>query len=270
MKKKIKWAGLLALSLVFLTACGRGAVTSDSTGAWDQLIYWFGQIIQALSLNGQVGLGIILFTILIRTLLLPLFQIQMKSSRKMQELQPQIRALQEQYPGKDLESQRLLKEATDKLYKENEVKLSATTLPLLIQMPILIALYQALTRVESLRVGHFLWLNIGETDPYFILPVLAAGFTFFSIWLSNQSAPEKNVAMQVMAYAMSVMIFLFALTAASGVSLYWVVSNAYQVFQTLVFNNPFKIVAERQAKVDAERDRQARIRRAQKKARKKK
>ncbi|CRH93389.1 Membrane protein YidC [Chlamydia trachomatis] len=67
-----------------------------------------------------------------------------------------------------------------------------------------------------------------------------------------------------------VMIFWFALTAASGVSLYWVVSNAYQVFQTLLLNNPFKIVAERQAKIAAEKEREAKIRRAQKKARKKK
>ncbi|MGZ7259714.1 YidC/Oxa1 family membrane protein insertase, partial [Streptococcus pyogenes] len=79
-----------------------------------------------------------------------------------------------------------------------------------------------------------------------------------------------NVATMVMTYAMPLMILWFAATAASGVALYWTVSNAYQVFQTLLLNNPFKIVAERQAKLDAEKDRQAKIRRAQKKARKKK
>ena len=66
------------------------------------------------------------------------------------------------------------------------------------------------------------------------------------------------------------MIFWFAVNAASGVALYWVVSNAFQVVQTLLLNNPFKIVAERQAKLDAEKERQAKIRRAQKKARKRK
>lgn len=270
LKKKVKWAGLLTLTLLVLTACGTGEVTSQSTGAWDQLIYWFASIIQFLSINGQIGIGIILFTLLIRTLLLPLFQFQMNSTRKMQELQPQIRELQERYAGKDMESRQLLAEATQKLYKDNGVNMYASFIPLLIQMPILIALFQALTRVEALKVGHFLWLNLGETDPYFILPILAAVFTFLSSWLTNKAAPEKNGAMTVMTYVMPIMIFMFAVTAASGVALYWTVSNAFQVFQTLLFNNPFKIQAERQAKIDAEKERQAKIRRAQKKARRKK
>ena len=270
LKKKAKWVGLLATSLFVLTGCGTGPVTSQSSGAWDQLIYWFASVIQFLSINGQIGIGIILFTILIRTLLLPLFQIQINSSRKMQELQPKLKALQAEYPGTDMESRQQLYEATQALYKENGVSMRSSMIPLLIQMPILLALFQALTRVEVLKVGHFLWLNLGEPDPIFVLPVLAAGFTFLSTWLTNKSAIEKNMAMTVMTFAMPVMIFLFALPAASGVSLYWTVSNAYQVVQTLVFNNPFKIIAERQAKIDAEKELQSKKRKAQKKAKKKK
>lgn len=270
LKKKIKLAGLLSLSLLVLAACGTGAVTSQSTGAWDKLVYWFGQFIQHLSIGGHIGIGIILFTLIIRTLLLPLFQIQMKSSRQMQELQPKLKELQAQYPGTDMASRQALSEATSKLYKEHGVSLTASMWPILIQMPILIALFQALSRVPELKVGHFLWLNLGATDPYFILPILAAGFTLLSMWLTNKAAPEKNGAMVAMMIIFPIMIFWFALTAASGVSLYWVVSNAYQVFQTLLLNNPFKIIAERQAKIDAEKEREAKIRRAQKKARKKK
>lgn len=270
MKKKLKWAGLLSLSLVLLSACGTSAVTSESTGQWEQLIYWFGRIIQALSFNGHIGIGIILFTILIRTLLLPLFQMQTKSTRKMQELQPQLKALQEQYAGTDMESRQLLNDATRQLYKDNGVNMSASFFPIFVQLPILMALFQALTRVEALKVGQFLWLNLGQRDPYFILPVLAAFFTFLSMWLTNKSALEKNTATTIMTYAMPLMILWFAMSSASGVALYWAVSNAYQVFQTLLLNNPFKIVAERQAKLDAEKEMKAKIRRAQKKARKKK
>lgn len=270
LKKKIKWTSIIIVSLLVLTACGTGDVTSQSTDAWERLIYWFASIIQLLSINGQLGIGIILFTLLVRTLLLPLFQLQMTSSRKMQELQPQLRALQEQYPGKDLESRQRLTEATQKLYKDNNVKMSASMIPVLIQMPILLALYQALTRVPELRVGHFLWLNLGETDPYYILPILATAFTFLSMWLSNKAAPERNGVMTAMMYLMPLMILMIALTAASGVTLYWTISNAYQVFQILALNNPFKIIAERQAKIEAERELQAKIRRARKKARKKK
>lgn len=270
MKKKIKWTSLLLISLFVLAACGTGEVTSQSTGAWDQLIYWFASTIQFLSINGQIGVGIILFTLLIRTILLPLYQIQMKSSRKMQELQPQLKQLQEQYTGTDMESRQNLYEATQKLYKENGVSMTSSMWPLFVQMPILLALFQALTRVEALKVGHFLWLNLGEADPYFILPILAAVFTFLSSWLTNKSAIEKNMAMTTMTYAMPVVIFFFAVAAASGVALYWTVSNAYQVVQTLLLNNPFKIIAERQAKLDAEKERRAKIKKAQKKARKKK
>ncbi len=270
MKKKVKWAGLLLLSMTVLTACGSGEGSSQVSTFWNQLIEGFASIIQFLSIGGQIGIGIILFTILIRTILLPLFQIQMNSNRKLQEIQPQLQALKEQYPDKDRASQEALLAATQAVYKENGVNMYASFIPLLIQMPILIALFQALNTVEALKVGHFLWLNLGEADPYYILPILAAGFTFLSTWLTNKAAVERNGALTVMTYVMPLIIFWFAVTAASGVALYWTVSNAYQVVQTLIFNNPFKIIAERQAKLDAEKERQAKIRKAQKKARKKK
>ncbi|WP_193435146.1 YidC/Oxa1 family membrane protein insertase, partial [Streptococcus suis] len=95
-------------------------------------------------------------------------------------------------------------------YKENGVSMRASMIPLFIQMPILLALFQALTRVEALKVGHFLWLNLGEPDPLFILPIMAAVFTFLSSWLTNKSAIEKNMAMTIMTYAMPVVIFFFA------------------------------------------------------------
>jgi len=137
-------------------------------------------------------------------------------------------------------------------------------------MPVLMALFQALSRVEFLKVGHFLWLDMSATDPTFILPVLAAVFTFFSTWLSNKAMPEKNGGMTAMMYAMPVMIFFFAMYSPSGVALYWAVSNAYQVLQTYLLNNPFKIIAEREAGVQAKKDLEIKKRKALKKAQKKK
>jgi membrane protein oxaA 1 len=127
-----------------------------------------------------------------------------------------------------------------------------------------------LSRVEFLKVGHFLWLDMSATDPTFILPVLAAVFTFFSTWLSNKAMPEKNGGMTAMMYAMPVMIFFFAMYSASGVALYWVVSNAYQVGQTYLLNNPFKIIAAREAEQQAIKDLEKQKRRAFNKAQKKK
>jgi membrane protein oxaA len=269
-KKKSKIGFLLVASLLILTACGTSEVTANSSDFWEKLVYFFAEMIQFLSFNGSTGIGIILFTLVIRTVLLPVFQFQTTSSRKMQEVQPQIKKLQEKYPGKDMDSKTALAEETSKLYKEMGVNPYAAFLPLFIQMPVLLALFQALTRVEFLKTGHFLWLNLAATDPTFILPILAALFTFFSTWLSNKALPEKNGGTAVMTYLMPVLIFFFAVYAASGVALYWTVSNAYQVGQTLLLSNPFKIIAEREAKAKAERQLEMKKKRALQKAQKKK
>lgn len=272
MKRQYKLAGLSIAALSFLAACSNSGatqapITSESTGIWNQFVYFIAEAIRFLSFGGSIGVGIILFTIIIRTLLLPLFKVQTASTRKMQELQPQLKALKEKYPER--EDMMRLNEETQKLYKEAGVNPYASMIPLFIQMPILIALFQALNSVAFLKTGHFLWLNLSDKDPYFILPILAAAVTFLSSWLMNKAQLEKNGMMTVMTYLMPIMIFFFAVSYSSGVALYWTVSNAYQVFQTLLLNNPFKIIAAREEKAREEKERLAKIRRAQKKATKK-
>lgn len=269
---KWKLMGLLALSTTILTACGQtgraGDITSSSTSLWEQFVYFFATMIKNLSFGGLVGLGIILFTLILRVLLLPLYHVQIKSSQKLQGIQPELQALQAQFPGKDRDSRLQLSEATQALYKERGVNPFASLWPLLIQMPILIGLFQALTRVDFLREGSFLWLEIAKPDPYFILPVLAAAFTFLSSWLMGKANTDKGGMTQAMTYIAPLMILLFSLQMASGVTLYWTVSNACQVAQLLVFNNPFKLIAEREAEARAIKEKEAKIRRAKKKAKK--
>lgn len=274
MNKKLRVSSILMFGLVILSACGRSTqvmepITANSEGFWAKLVYLFAQAINGLSF-GNIGIGIILFTILVRTILLPLYNMQIKSSRKMQDLQPELRELQKQYPGKDTESRLALTEATNALYKEADVNPYASLWPLLIQLPVMIALYQALIRVDFLKTGSFLWFKLAEPDGLYILPVLAAGFTFLSTWLTNKGAREKNIAMSMMSIVAPVMILIFSLNIASGVSLYWVVSNAYQVAQTMIFNNPFKLIAEREQEAQAEKEKEAKIRRAKKKAQRRK
>ena len=90
-KKKLKLTGLLGAALLVLTACGTSQVTAQSTGGWERFVYFFAEAIRFLSFGGSIGVGIIVFTIVIRTVLLPLFQYQMNSTRKMQEIQPSSR-----------------------------------------------------------------------------------------------------------------------------------------------------------------------------------
>lgn len=270
MRRKLKLSIVLGGALTLLAACGRGAISPQSASLWEKFVYLFAQGISSLSFGNQIWLGIILFTLIIRTLLLPLFNMQMKSSQKMQELQPQLRTLQVKYAGKDTASRLRLAEESQALYKAHGVNPYASLLPLLIQMPVLLALYQALTRVDFLKTGSFLWMDIAQPDPYFILPVLAALLTFLSSWLMSKAATEKNGVMTTMTYLMPLMILMFSFSLASGVVLYWTVSNAYQVFQILCLNNPFKIIAERQRLAQVEKEKAMKVRRAKKKAQKRK
>ena len=81
MKKKLKLTGLLGSgSLLVLTACGTSQVTAQSTGGWERFVYFFAEAIRFLSFSGSIGVGIIVLTIVIRTVLLPLFQYQMNSN----------------------------------------------------------------------------------------------------------------------------------------------------------------------------------------------
>nr|WP_239551605.1 YidC/Oxa1 family membrane protein insertase [Streptococcus saliviloxodontae] len=256
--------------MLLLTACGTSQVTEQSTGAWEQILLLFANAIKFLSVGGSTAVGIILFTLIIRVIMTPLYNMQLKSSRELQDLQPELRALQLKYPGKDTESRLKLTEESQALYKEHGVNPYASFIPLLIQLPIMMALYQALVRVPFLQTGSFLWVTLADKDPYYILPILAAVFTFLSTWLTNKAAREKNAMMTAMTVITPLMILLIGSTIASGVAIYWTVSNAYQVAQIMVFNNPFKIIAERQALENEEKERQAKIRRAKKKAQKKK
>ena len=97
-----------------MTACATSEVSADSADFWSKLVYFFAEIIRFLSFDVSIGLGIILFTVLIRTILLPVFQTQMVASRKMQEAQPLIKELRERYPGRDMESRTKLDQETRK------------------------------------------------------------------------------------------------------------------------------------------------------------
>ena len=248
-KRVLSLAAIGSLTL-FLAACSNKPVTSHSTGLWDHyIVYNFSRFIIWLSNNcGGYGMGIIIFTIIIRVLLLPLMFYQTKSMLKTQELAPKLKAIQKKYSSRDRESMVKMQEETSKLYKEAGVNPWASMLPMIIQLPIMWALYQAIWRTPELRHGTFLWLQLGHTDPYYILPILAALFTFLRSWLSMASMPERNAMTSAMTWFMPIMVFFMALGFSSAITLYWVVSNAFQVVQTLLLQNPFKIRREREAK----------------------
>ncbi|CAI2674273.1 Membrane protein insertase MisCA [Apilactobacillus kunkeei] len=273
MKKFKKYLSLTSiLGLVFfLTACSNKPITSHSTGLWDGVIVLnFSRAIIWLAkfFGSNYGMGIVAFTIIVRIIILPLMIYQTKSMKKTQELQPKLKELQKKYSSKDTETVKLLREEQQKLYAEAGVNPVAGCLPLLVQLPILWALYQAIWRTDILKSGHFLWLQLGHKDPYFIMPVLAAVFTFISSWLAMKSQPEQNGMTKGMMFGMPVIIFFMALNIPAAISIYWVVTNAFQAIQTLFIQNPWKIQREREEKLRAEKQHKRNVEKAIRKAKK--
>jgi YidC/Oxa1 family membrane protein insertase len=249
-------------------------ISHNSSNWWDAwVVYYLSQFVLWIAkvCGGSYGWAIIIFTVIIRVILLPLNAVQINSTRKMQEIQPELKALQEKYSSKDLETRNKLNEETQKLYKEAGVNPYAGCLPMVIQLPVMWALYQAIWRTPELQNGKFLWMDLGKPDPYYILPILAAVFTFLSSYIATLSVPKSSqtTMTKVMSYAMAIMVGIWAIVFQSAISLYWVISNLFQVGQTLVLQNPFKYRKEQKAKEEAERERQRKMRRAYKRIKRK-
>lgn len=263
---------LLTLTLVgfvlFLSACGKTApIGPESEGFWDKtIIYNLSRFILWLSdlLGGSYGTAIIVFTALGQIVLLPLTNYQQKSMEKTQEIQPQLDELKEKYSSKDEATQEKLAEETQKLQDEAGVNPLMGCLPMLVQMPIFIALYQTVTRTPALATGHFLWLELGKSDPLFILPILAAVFTMANSFLMQYGNPHSKT--NAMTFVMPAMIFFITFRVSASLALYFAASNATRALITLVFNNPFekrrKLAEEEEQKREAERARKRALNKA--------
>ncbi|MDK6369334.1 MULTISPECIES: membrane protein insertase YidC [Aerococcus] len=266
-KKKLSLSLVLMALPLFLGACAtaREPITAESTGFWDRyIVYSFSRLIIWLSdlFGGNYGLGIIVFTLIIRLILVPLYHYQIKSTEKMQVVQPEMQALREKYASKDPATQQKLEEEMAKLNEKYDYNPLSGCLPMLIQLPILMGLYQAISRTEVLSNGHFLWMELGQPDPYFILPVLAAALTWYNTRLMSIGNPQNNQSMAAMQWLMPAMILFMGATLPSAIALYWVASNAFTIGQTLILNNPYKKREARLEQEKAERDLEKRLEKA--------
>ncbi|MBU1446207.1 YidC/Oxa1 family membrane protein insertase [Patescibacteria group bacterium] len=214
----------------------------------------------------NLGLAIILLTIILRLILFIPAQHGLESQRKMQEIQPRIKKLQEKYKN----NQEKLAQETFALYKEYKVNPFGSCLPMLFQLPVLIALfyviktglnpdnihllYQPLQGFDLTLVNanFFGLLNLLERD-VFVLPIIVAGLQFIQMKLAMtkkqaKQEPKKKkmveagkgqemeTATQMMVYVMPVMLALFTASVPSGVGLYWGASTLFGIGQQLYVN----------------------------------
>ena len=187
------------------------------------------------------GMAIILLTIVFRLLIMPLMLGQTKSSFQMQKVQPRLKEIQAKYQNDPVRMQ----EETQKLYADAKFNPLAGCVPMLIQMPIFIALFQVLRNIQNYlpQYSEFRFYDIvpnllstpaevmeqgiGAFIPYAVLIIIFVGATFLPMLLqqrNNQDAQQRN-QMYMMSIIMGVMMLFFSWSSPAGVLLFWGVSG---------------------------------------------
>jgi YidC/Oxa1 family membrane protein insertase len=205
---------------------------------WNQYVDFLVYVLDSLTtLFSSAGLGIIAFTIIVKTLMLPLTVKALQSSKAMQELQPKIKELQKKH-GND--RQRLSQE-TMALYQQYRVNPMAGCLPMLIQIPIFLGLYNAIMNLSTSGTGlwdqGFLWLDsLALPDQWRILPIVAGLFQFVQTQMmrpANQpkSTDPQQAMMNSIMNIMPLTVVFFGWSFAAGPVLYWATQSVYSVIQ---------------------------------------
>ena len=207
---------------------------------------WFAILVQPLlwslkAIQGVVrnwGVAILVITVLIKLLLYPLTHKQLVSMKKMAALQPKMDAIRTKYATKmktDPQARLKMNEETMALYKQEGVNPAGGCLPLLLQMPILIAFYNLLIHAIELRHAPFmLWItDLSAKDPYYITPILMT----LTMWIQQQMTPATGDpamrrVMNIMPFAMG----FFFKDVPSGLVLYWLMQNVLTIVQQILLD----------------------------------
>ncbi len=235
--KQFLLLGVLVLLIAVLSGCAPSSTVTHTTedlkngGFWQSnVVYYFAIALDTFAkwFNGQYGLAVLVMVIIVRTLILPLTLKQVRSSRAMQAIQPELQKIQKKYKDQPEKVQ----QETMRLFQENKVNPMAGCLPLIVQMPIFIALYNSIYYNPDLREHSFLWLQLGEPDKMFILPILAAATTFLQTRMMTKMNPvQQQGPMQFMMMVYPVLIFIMSYNFPAALPLYWFYSNVYTIIQ---------------------------------------
>ena len=196
-------------------------------GLFTRLFIWMHE-----NLKLSYGLVLVVFGIMVRIVLWPLNQKAMKSQVAMMAVQPMLKDIQARYKNDPARQQQEMM----KLYKEHNVNPLGGCLPLLLPMPVLLALFFVFSRAIELRGTPFLWLpDLALRDPLYITPIVM-GLSMFALSKLSQSGMPPNPQAKMMTYMMPVMMTVVFLNFASGLNLYYAVSNLVSLPQQWLIN----------------------------------
>lgn len=185
-----------------------------------RLLAWFH------GLTGNWGLAIILLTLVVKTIFFPLSAASYKSMANMRKLQPKINKLRERYQ----DDRQKMGEAMMELYRTEKINPLAGCLPIVVQIPVFIALYWVLLEsIELRQAPFFLWIqDLAVKDPYFVLPVLMG---ISMIVQQRLNPPPMDPIQQKVMYILPVVFTVFFAFFPAGLVLYWLVNNLISVTQ---------------------------------------
>jgi len=184
------------------------------------------------------GWAIAFLTLVITMALLPLRVSSMKSSLKMQKIQPQMKSIQEKYKRYSLTDPRRadMQKEMQELYKREGVNPVGGCFPLLLQMPFLYAFYAMLNNAIELRQASWLWVHdLSMPDPWHILPIII----IVAMFVQQKSAPQGGMdpaQQKMMQFTMPLLLGVFTWNLSAGLSLYWAAGNLIGILQQLGFN----------------------------------
>ncbi len=192
-------------------------------------ILWFLNLTNKVTKN--YGIDIIIVSILIKIVFLPLTQISMKSMKEMQKVQPEMTRLRETYKN---DKARLQQEIM-LLYKRRKINPMSGCLPMLIQIPVFIALYNALQNAIEMRHAHFFWWikDLSAKDPIYITPLIMGATMVLQQKMTPTSADPTQAKMFML---MPIMFTFLFLSFPSGLVLYWLVNNVLSIAHQYYMN----------------------------------
>ena len=247
--KKLLLSGTLLSVMVFLSGCmGHDSDGNPSGIIYELLVVPTQQIIIQLAdlLGGSYGLSIIAITLAVRLIILPLNLSQSKKSiiqqEKMALIKPEMDEVQKkQKAAVTAEEKAAAQQELMSLYKDNNMSMlgGIGCLPLLIQMPIFTAMFQAINLSTEIGNSTFLGFSLGDQN---IALAIAAGAVYFvQSYVSMIGLPdEQKKQMRTMMYVSPIMILMVSFTSPAGLGLYWFVGGIFAVFQTIITNFIFK------------------------------
>ena len=211
---------------------------------------------------GNYGITLIIFTIIVRVCLFPVYLSQMKSTQKMAALQPKMQAINKRYAHDKQEAQRQL----SILYKEEKYNPMSGCLPMAIQMPIIMGLFALLRNpmqfiandLDIILAVHesFLWVADLSQPDLWILPIASGITTFISFSLTQKTTPQATGGandmtasmapmMKVMRYFFPVMIIFMGRSFPAGLAVYWFVGNLLSIVQSFILQRMKKKALEK-------------------------